>query len=450
MVLDFLWLYFHISILGLVIIREYIRPCQRNLFAILISSVFLILVSGQAWWMLWKFEDSGENGMMHLYQFISLSAARLANLYVGLSVLFFGIIYLLNDKTRVVNDKKRVGDTAYTVSYRIISYRAYMFIYLFVFIIIISLTNSAGGADKSFSTLGLNMSYGVTMYLILLSLGKFPLFYKIISKNKIGSADVVLFFIVIFFTLINARLNVILILLQFIILQNYFHREVSRKALLLAPVIAYLILIVYGLYREFLSRLGGESFSEEQLYYFISDFTDFKIILDWFYGMNVEGFVGLAGVITYDEVGAGISHDFGLSNLAFLTQFIPGSLRTDESLPFYKISEFIRSIYPYQNGSVIKSGLEIAYCNFSVIGVVLFGGLLGYFTQFFHRLIIKLDSNNLNIAIISVQTLNLIRGTVSNALFFGISDLFMLFFYRQLLSILQSVVSRFITRQKSN
>jgi hypothetical protein len=429
MAFDFVWLYFHVAALILVIAREYARPQQRNLFAILISGAFLILVSGQGWWMLSRFEESGDNGVVHLYQYISLSAVRVANLYVGLAVLFFCVVYFLKDKKR----RRIQVPPSYKGSPCSISYKSYIFLYAWVFFVAINLSMSAGGLVASFTAPGLNFSYGVTMLLILLSFGKFPLFYKIVSKSKIHSADVVLFVIVIFFTLFNARLNVALILLQLVILHNYCRQEISRKILILIPGLAVIIFIVFGLYREYASRFLGEGISQDLLFDFLSNYKDISIVLDWFYGMNVEGFAGLAGVLTYDATVGGIVHDFGLSNIIFLTHFIPGSLRNDPSLPFSQFSEFLRSIYPYPDGSVVSPGIEISFSNFGVMGVILFGGLLGYISQFSHEVMSKSNSK-VNIGIFSVQSLHLIRGTISNALFFGFSDLIMNYFYKIVLS----------------
>lgn len=428
MALDFFWLYLHISILLFVIVREYSRPSQRNLFAILISGTFLVLVSGQAWWMLSRFEESGENGMMHLYQYISLPAARMANFYVGLAVIFFAIFYFIKR-----NRRYKTGVQTDCVSGRPINQRAYLFLFAWVVVISINLTMSAGGLIASLSAPGLNYAYGVTMYLILLSAGKLPLLYKIASRGEILKSDILLFLIVVFFTLLNARLNAGLILLQLVIIVNYCRHEISRKVLLLVPTFAVIIFIVFGLYREFASRQSGV-IAQDELIAFVIDYADFTMVFDWFYAMNVEGFAGLAGVLTYDKAIGGISFDFGLSNISFITQFIPGALRTDPSLPLSQLSEYLRSIYPYQEGSIIRPGIEIAYSNFWVIGIVLFGALLGYFAQFFHAAMLRINSSTLAIGLISVQSFHSIRGPISNALFFGMSDLIMLLLFKIVLS----------------
>ena len=223
-------------------------------------------------------------------------------------------------------------------------------------------------------------------------------------------------------------------LLQLLIFINYFRHELYRARLLLIPFFSFLIFILFGLWREFASQqIGWQDTSNFLL--FLTNYINFKEILDWFYAKNVEGFAGLAGIITYDQSVGGVAHDFGISNLKFIMQFIPGAVREDSSLPFSQLSEFIKSFYPYQDGSIIRPGIEIAYANFWIIGILMFGGVLGYLARFFHSSILRPNSSALVIGLISVQCLHLIRGTISNVLFFGFADLIILIFFRIALSL---------------
>jgi hypothetical protein len=426
MIFDYFWLYFHTTILSIIIAREFLRPHQRNLFVLLIAGTFLILVSGQAWWVLERIYNNNIAGMMHLYQYVSISGARTANFYVGLAVLAFAFCYFINDTRRSVikNIPQNIFKNAF------IKNKTYAYIYIWVIFVAFLLTESAGGFYASITNPGLNFSYGVTMFMILLSMGKLPILQKIAYNNKINFADASLFLIVLSFTLINARMNAIFIILQLIILMNYCNREFSRRLLLLVPLIAFVILIIFGIYREFSSR-GGFVTGELDSSFFM-DYFDIATVIDWFYAFNVEGFVGLAGLLTYEEhIGRGIDHDFGLSNFVFITQFIPGVLRTDQSFPLFHFSEFLRSIYPYRDGSVISSGLEIAYSNYGLFGVILLGGFLGYLSQFLHIVMIK-RKHILIYTLVSVQSLNLIRGTFSNAIFFALSEIVIYLIYNLL------------------
>jgi len=426
MIFDYFWLYFHMAVLTVIIVREYLRPYQRNLFVLLIAGTFFILVSGQAWWMLDRLCSNDMAGMTHLYQYVSISGARTANFYVGLAVLAFAFSYFIKDRRRsyIANVSPDI------IKHSIINKKTYIYIYVCVIVVAILLTESAGGFYTSITNPGLNFSYGVTMFLILLSIGKFPILQKIAYKQQINLADASLFVLVFFFTLINARMNAIFIFLQLIILVNYCGREFSRRSLLMAPLFVFTIFIVFGLYREFSSR-GGFVAAELDSSFFV-DYLDISMVIEWFYALNVEGFAGLAGLLTHEEYTArGIDHDFGISNFVFITQFIPGVLRTDQSLPFYHFSEFLRSIYPYKDGSVISPGIEIAYSNYGILGVILLGGLLGFLSQFLHMTMIK-RKRRFIYALVSVQSLNLIRGPFSNAIFFALSEIVMFLVYKLL------------------
>ena len=439
--IDFGCLYFQIAILMVIIVREIARPSQRNIFAILISGGFLILVSGQALWMFSKFSDNGTDEILHLLQPISLRGAQLANYFASIAVICYGIIYRVRDKRRVVD----YANLAVRYHRLQPSYLSYLFLYGWVIAMAIGVIVLAGGVIETIVAPGLNFSYGVTMFLIFISIGKFPLLQKLASNKEILLFDVWLFLVALLITLFNSRILVGMMLLQLVVIFNYCHREISRRALLMIPTILFLVFIVFGLYREYAS-LSVDAIDPEALLYFTIDYADVSTLLDWFYGANVEGFAGLAGIVTYDASVGGIVHDLGLSNLSFLTQFIPGVWRNDPTLPFKTISDALASMYPYE-GSIVRPGLEIAYANYGVLGIIAFGSLLGYLTQFLHSAMTQANCDRLRMGVISVQSLRAIRGTFAHVIYFGLSDLIMLSLYRFLLKISQgAVVNQTATR----
>ena len=429
MTFDFIWLYFHIIILLGIMIREYARPHQRNLFAIVFCGAFFVLVSAQDWWMLNKFNLYGFRGMTHLNQSISLMGVQLANYYTGIAVVCYWFTYWLFTKR---NQRVSVGKIN-TNSAHGLSFFPYVILFGWVIAVAVALVKSAGGIEESLVNPGLNQAFGVTMFLILISVGKFPLMHKIVTGKPIKIFDIVLFVIVLLLVLFNARLNVGLILLQVIFLTNYCRYEIPRRLLLLVPTLIFIVFIVFGLYREFASHAEGVV-SKDLLFEFAINYFDLGVLLDWFYAANVEGFAGLAGILTYDENIGGIFHDFGLSNLSFIFQFIPGSIRTDPSLPLLEISQGLVSIYPYRNGSLIPPGLEMAFGNFGVLGVIAFGAILGYLTQLLHVSMLNVKRNRLKVGVLSVQILHAIRGPFSNVIFFALSDLIMLTLYKIIIS----------------
>lgn len=428
--IDFCWLYIQIVILMVIVSREYARPSQRNFFAMLISGGILILVSGQAWWMLRTFDESGAYEMVHLYQTISLHGARLANFYTGIGIVCYGIVFWAQRKRRPVVRKYLVD--RYNHNRFQPNQLTYLFIGSWVAVMASAMLVSAGGVVAALTAPGLNFAYGVTMLLILISVGKFPLLQKMVSKKSIRPIDVGLFLVVLLFTLFNSRILAAMILLQLVVVINYSRHEISRRMLLLVPLLIFLIFIVFGLYRDFASRTGG-AIEFDALFYFIAEINGDGLI-DWFYGKNIESFAGLAGILTYEISAGSIQHDYGLSNLGFLGQFIPGSLRNDPELPIKFLIENLASVYPYK-GSIISPGLEIAYANFGLLGIMILGGLLASFAQFLHSAMVSRNFDRLKIGVISVQPLQMVRGTFANVLFFGLSDLIMLSLYRLILKV---------------
>ena len=153
---------------------------------------------------------------------------------------------------------------------------------------------------------------------------------------------------------------------------------------------------------------------------------------DWFYTFNVEGFAGLACLLTYEMNQGGITNDFGLSNISVLFQFIPYSLRFSENLPFKDMKEFFSSLYPY-DGRTIPSGMENAYANFGLLGLLGLGIFLAYLMKWLHKKMLNPRADRLLIGILSFHSLQLIRGSFCFAIFFGLSEIIMLSVYRSIL-----------------
>src|SRR5207247_1377864 len=106
------------------------------------------------------------------------------------------------------------------------------------------------------------------------------------------------------------------------ILLNYCWREISRRTMLALIGALFLIFIVFGLYREFNNRLAAQGgFNPDALQAVLGNQL-VPGIADWFYGLNVEGFGGLAGILTQEDYDGGLDHDYGLSTLRVVLQFV--------------------------------------------------------------------------------------------------------------------------------
>jgi hypothetical protein len=228
-----------------------------------------------------------------------------------------------------------------------------------------------------------------------------------------------------------------------------------------------LVFFVFGLYREYTAR--NDQIEWDGLQQFFATRTGEDSPIEWFYRSNIEGFTGLAGLLTYEAKAGGITYDLGLSNLRVVTQFIPYSLRRDPDLPFRNVSIFLISLYPYKgevvlgggqsdvdaelvfsSGSVVPAGMENAYAHFGLPGVLVLGILLGYLTRWLHVQMSSPSPDRLMIVLLSVHTLLLIRGSFYHLLLFGLAELVVLWLYRFQLNLSWRLrVSSFLTLSRN-
>ncbi len=192
-------------------------------------------------------------------------------------------------------------------------------------------------------------------------------------------------------------------------------------------LVLFLIVFVFGLYRDyttFYKRVEWTAARE-----FLTTRVWQSSTLDWFYRVNVEGFAGLAGILTFATDHGGVAHDFGLSDLAVITTCVPYAVRNDPSLPFKEIGDTLRSLYPY-DGSLIPSGMECAYAHFGLLGILGFGALLGYATRWLHAQMSDPKVDRLLVALLSIAFLHVIRGLYGATALLCFVEALMLWVYR--------------------
>src|SRR5689334_8717103 len=90
---DWAWWGMQTGLLLAILLREVLRAKGRNLYALLMTGTMLILIEGQGWWMLSRFQESGATEARQLLHIVSLDGARLANFYFGLGILCFAGAY---------------------------------------------------------------------------------------------------------------------------------------------------------------------------------------------------------------------------------------------------------------------------------------------------------------------------------------------------------------------
>jgi hypothetical protein len=200
-----------------------------------------------------------------------------------------------------------------------------------------------------------------------------------------------------------------------------------------------IIFMVFGLYREFTARF--DQVSLPQIVQFFQTRTGDENPVEWFYRLNIEGFVGVAAAAQRD-MQAGIQYDYGVSNLQVVLQLVPAQIRNDPSLPFYDLNQYILSFF--QGRTIVPPGMENAYRSFGVIGVLFFGLFLGYLTRWFDNRMREPNFDRLALLLISVQCIALVRGTVRNVILFALAELVVLFIFFAMLSF-----SRYVSRLRN-
>jgi hypothetical protein len=401
---------------------EFFRKHNRNLYVIYIFGTTLVLVQGQAFWV-FDYFSSGFFEIRHLLQVISIQGVKLANLYTFLFTLSLIISYSI-----CYSNTKKIADQADNTKYfRSKIYETPIFYGLVLAWVLISawlLINLLGGIQTIIYNPGALVP-GQTVLLIALSLGKLPLLRKLVLGFRVNLIEIMLFLIAFLLILFNSRFYAAFIVIQIFFIVNYCQKELSRSVLLIPAIILIFIFFVYGLYREYQNYYDDITF--ENMTTFISNIP-FGGVSNWFYGGNVEGFVGFAGILTYEHNQGGIQHDFGISNLSLFTQLLPNAIRNSET--FKPLTDFLESFYPYPLQSIVAPGLENAYAHFGLFGVIGLGILLGFLAQWLH---IKMTSRNvdrLGVGVLSVHSVLLVRGTFRAVLFFMLAEFVILGVYR--------------------
>jgi len=426
--LDWLYLYIQVTVLLTIPIREIFRKQGRNLYAILIPITMLILVQGQAWWMLNKFEVNNLSEMQHIFQTINIDGLRRANFYMFLTTIVFVITYCyLTLRERKINIK------ACNLLSPPLAPGAHNFIFsIFILLSGLLVINTSGGLEAAITNPGLTFTHGLVFFLMLLWIGKFPALNNIAVGRKNNWMDISLFIFVIAIFLINSRILVSFTLFQLVLLYNYCRKEINRRSLLYGAIVLFIIFFVFGMYRHYIPQY--EDIQHDMSAGFVADLFSIENLVDWFYGINVEGFASLAGLLSYESNQGGINYDFGLSNLSALFQFIPSSLRFSENLIFKDMQDLFSSLYPYV-GSVVPSGMENAYAHFGLTGLIGLGALLGFLIHWFHSKMSDIKTDRLLLAILSIQFLQLIRGSFYVLTFYFLAEIIILFLYRSFLNI---------------
>lgn len=429
---DWLLLAAQFAVLVAVAVIELARSRNRNLVAILVAGTLIVLVLGQDWWVLAQLQTSSY--VQQLFHLITLDGARLANLYLALATAAFTVAYVLNRNGATVTSSVVAGESQAS---RPIPYILATLWTLGASALVLV---TSGGLAHAVSHPG-ELVAGQAGALMALTLGKLPLLDAVASRRQLRLPEAALFLLVLSLTVLNSRFLAVFLLVQLAVVWNYRRKELSPARLLPLAAGVVLILIVFGVYRDMVSYFpAGTPLDALTIETFLTQRAATGLT-GWFYAWNVEGFTGLAGILTFTLHNGSLAHDFGLSILSFPLHLIPNGLRVAPSLPFMDISRALQQAYPYRQ-SIVAPGFELAYGGFGLPGVLALGGLLGWLCRHGHRAAQSARGDPLLACLLSVQLLQMVRGTFVTVLVFGIAEIVTLRLYRAMAAVEGSRAAR--------
>jgi hypothetical protein len=398
-------------VLGTLLGRDlFLKKNEGNLVSILFYSFLLFTVSGQNLYVL-SVVEAGEIPLHIFGHTISEQGFKTATLLVTLSVM---IMAFISEYSEIQRPQQHVNSRRKYKAEKPLNPAYYVIVYTITLTAIAWLIAVLGGIQALLFSPG-QMVGGQVLPLILMQIAKFPITYKIINRLKIDRLDVWIFIPYIIVTMLNSRRQSIVPLLQLIIAYHYYCNRIKISRLIFAVIPVFLIVFVYGFYRDF------NNFYTEYTWSNFVEFYDKNSFFESFYRLQVEGFSGLAGIVSYDLTN-GISYDFGLSNLKVIVQLLPYEIRNSA---FKDLAETVYNVYPYQ-GSVVPTGYEAAFANFGVLGIFGLSILCGTLVNRMHLYLMsgtKMSDAKSMIIIFSSVNLNLfLGGALWNFLYWFLAD----------------------------
>lgn len=412
-IFDYAWLLLHSCLLLFIGMREFLKPYGRNVYMLALAPAMLVLVNGQAWWVFSKFADNQTSIIYHIKKSISVDGAKLANFYLGLSIIVLYVTYRVLEKKQPL--KSFFKPTPLPAGEGSVKAITNSILVLWTGFFAYIAFDVMGGALVLIANPGQFMGNGATVFLVLVHLSRLQ-FLKSIAKNQQPLiVERLLFVFVIIFQLFNGRGWMLFFVFQLLIAYNYCKKEISRKTAVSFALFFLFTIFIFGMYRHFTSLAGPSTLNE-----YISVYSGSDNPINWFYSTSVEGFAGLAGILTYKETHL-IFHDFGISNLTFWMKLIPYQIRLDPTFPFVELNELILNKYPYPD-SITKSGYESFYAHFGIFGILSLGFLFPYCANKFHLCMIGNNPKKFKIAIYSAYLLLLLYGSLFFIFFYAMTE----------------------------
>lgn len=338
---------------------------KRMILYALLNAIFLFIVTGQAFQI--EMDLDRAHTVMYLENFISDVGFALALRYVlGISCVLLAFALFSRGYRPCKQPDARYSFAPNRTFYVLLFFYLCLVSVILIFGVI-GLSDFLNSSRPGFQT-------GSTVFLVLLSVGLMPMFFKIIYSGRIGMGDVTCLLVSFLVTGAIGRISAGFYLLM-ILLALYYARgwaDAPLTARLIAKVLAFgfaavAIFIGYGAIRGAQGFVGG---SIGDLIDFVMEHPEKSVLsLEWNYRFDIEGMSGIAGAFSQSLSNPTLArHDLGASwMLQGLIQWWPGVLK-----PYaVGVSDLTTALnwYPY---SIVATGVESFYMSFGWYGIFVF------------------------------------------------------------------------------
>ncbi len=384
----------------------------------LLISIFqftvIALIYGQCYWLAKQFELYNSLQLSIGYNKVLLVNAILVGYFfiffqLGLSALTLKIDYFKKERNDQVFYKTNI--------------LAENSILLFVAILIpVAMITSAGGMNFFYNP-G-SMLAGQTLLLLLAGILKWGALSRIMFNMPQTFITKICFALYLLLALFTSRFMTLFALFQLIIFYHYFSTPLKLKALINYGIYGFLIMIVFGVYRDIgsnndISKTDWSDIFDQMIY-----FSDF--LIGWFYTLNTEIFVGVCNAVL--EIRSHQTFDYLVSEFNLLTLYFPNNIKTDSAFLIHDFSKLLSDNSATSN-SVVVSGFERYYLGIGAFGFLIYSIILLSALWLFETRLSRARYSKS--AVFSIQVVNGIRGSFLSVIgFFGIADLIVSYFFR--------------------
>lgn len=354
-------------LLGINLITMWIALRKRVLPYAIFTSIFIILVVGQAF----QIQDDLKTtySLSYTFSFISERGFQQALWYVfGVSIISLALGVLFR------------GYSQHSQPVQL-----YQFLPSRLFYAVFLGTLSAISCILIFVVVGLsnflNMSRpgmipGATLFVMLMSIGIFPLLLKILYNSKICKSDIACFALSLAvtggFSRIHVIVYIIILLISIYYSRGWADRHLNFRAIFTFASFAIGVTIFFfvaGALRDAQNHTQGSI--SDLIEFSLNNPTATQLSLTFTYRNSIEGMSGVSGAFTqFLNAPDTVHHDYGLyAVLRGLFQIFPSSIK--EKMQGF--SDFIADLYWYHKpGGNVSPGIEMSFVSFGWAGMLFY------------------------------------------------------------------------------